>query len=503
MENILVTGAISYMNSKPHIGHMYENILGDFIKNQLQILGKKSKFLTGADEHGMKIMKCALENDMKPIDFCNKNVQYFVDMNNKYQIDYDHYVRTTNQEHKNNVKKCINEMIKNNDIYIDNYSGYYSVREECYVSDDIAKQSNYVDPVTNKPYDLISEESYFFKLDKYKKEICDVISSIIPNKYQKEIMDRTKNLSDIQDLSITRTSFDWGIPFPENEKHIVYVWIDALLSYYSGSLQLYGSRIRPNKVLHLIGKDIVWFHSVYMPAILESGKIDIETTNILVHGFVCDKNGAKMSKSIGNVISPEELDKYPVEAVRFYLLTEVNLGEDISFSIDNMIEKYDLNLIDNFGNLTQRLCNLCVGHNESINKCDEEEHIEIEEIEKVENVIKNYDLVGYFSYVQTKIAELNSYLTDKKPWSKDLGEEERILALKISLTKFNYITKLMYPYIPNKIKDIRNIFGFKKDICLCDSDIGDIDIRYDKTQKIFSYIIPKSERRIAKENKKK
>ena len=489
-QNLLVTGAISYMNSKPHIGHLYENILGDFIKNQFSLIGCKSKFLTGADEHGIKIMKSAMDNNMEPLEFCDNNVNYFVDMNRRYQVNYDHYVRTTDVNHKEIVKRCIEKMYDNDDIYMDEYKGYYSVREECYVQNDTAKKTNYVDPVNGKPYDLISEESYFFRLNKYKQYIEETIDKILPEKYQKDMIDRLENFTDINDLSISRTSFDWGIQFPFNEKHIVYVWIDALLSYYTGSQYLFDND-ESKKVVHLIGKDIVWFHSVYMPAILQSGKIPIETDNILVHGFVCDKNGEKMSKSVNNVISPEELDIYPVEAVRFYLLTEVGIGEDINFSVQNMIDKYDLNLVDNFGNLVQRLCNLCMGCTDELNNY---ELVIDNNLDGVVDIINNYDLVGYHNYVQDKVKELNSYITESKPWNKLLDIEDKIHILKTSVCKLEFITKLMYPYIPNKIIEIRNIFGFKNNLALNDNDIGNVNIQYTKDQKIFIYIIPKKDR---------
>lgn len=491
MSDILVTGAISYMNSRPHIGHLYENILGDFIKNQWSLLEYTSKFLTGADEHGIKIMKSAKDNDMEPQNFCDKNVIHFVEMNNKYQIGYDHYVRTTDTKHKNNVRNCIETMFNKDDIYMDKYTGYYSVREESYVTDDTAKKTNYMDPISGKPYDLISEESYFFKLGKYKNDIEGTVKKIIPERYQKDIEDRLDNFTNINDLSISRTSFNWGIPFPRNDKHIVYVWADALLSYYTGSQYLYSNN-QSKKVVHLIGKDIVWFHSVYMPAILKSGDINIETDSILVHGFVCDKNGKKMSKSLNNVISPDELDIYPSDAVRFYLLTEAGLGDDINFSIQNMIDKYDLNLIDNFGNLVQRLCNLCINSTDELNNCD----IMLDlDVKSVVDMIKSYDLTGYYNYVQDKIRALNLYLTEEKPWDKSIDIHDKIVILKTSLCKLDYITKLMYPYIPNKIVEIRNIFGFKNSMSIYDKNIGNLNIQYEKDHKIFAYIVSKNSRK--------
>lgn len=490
-----ITTSIHYCNAREHCGHIYEVILADFIKKQFELLGQNVKLMTGTDEHGKKIQSTAEKQNKLPKEFCDEMVVHFINMNKKYQVDYDHFIRTTDDYHMKLVQDCIVKVFVNSDIYKGEYKGYYSVREETFIPEESAKLTDYKDPLTNLPYEYLSEESYFFKMSKYLPKIKEVINSIYPLKYQQEITERLNKLDELKDLSISRTSFDWGIPFPNqiDNRHVMYVWFDALLNYVSGLNYMYNAKWpsprgfaeKPEKIIHIIGKDIIWFHGVIYPAILNSCFNNYYPDKILVHGFITDKDGKKMSKSLGNVILPDDLDKYPVEAIRFYMLTETNLGEDLKFSVERMMDKYNFTLIDDFGNLVQRLGNLCKDHITEINNLSLSESDDF--IELID-AINNYDLLKYYGLVFNKIRELNSFLNLEKPWEKNIDKNKKILVLKKCLYRLNIITKLMYPYIPNKIMDIRRIFGFSNGLNLNDNNIDDLNILFEKKQIIFEQV---------------
>jgi methionyl-tRNA synthetase len=478
--SIYLTTAISYTNGTPHIGHLYEIIVADFIKKQYQLISDDVKLLTGTDEHGKKIEETAKNNNMNTKDFCDMNYKLFLDMNKKFKIDYDYFIRTTDEEHKKIVKEAIIVSIENKDIYLGEYQGYYNIREEKYIPENVAKLTDYKDSITGIKYDYIKEESYFFKLSNHLEIIKNCISTIYPQSYKNQILNMSNQL---HDLSISRTSFSWGIDFPNDKNHIVYVWFDALLNYITGLKILY-KKEKPDQIIHIIGKDIIWFHSVIYPAILNSCFKDFFPSKILVHGFICDKNGNKMSKSIGNVITPDDLNKYPIEAIRYYMLSAVNIGDDLNFSIEVMIKKFNNVLISNFGNLVQRLGNLSYDCFEEINKID------IKDIEynltDIINYITTYDFIKYNEEVFKLITDLNIYISEEKPWEKK--NQEKMQMLKLLLYKLNIITKLLYPYIPDKIIEIRKLFGFNKNLKLTDTNISNINIKFKKKQIMFKFL---------------
>jgi methionyl-tRNA synthetase len=262
--NNLVTTAISYTNGSPHIGHLYESVLSDFMKHLLIISGKNTKLLTGTDEHGKKIEETAIKNKIKPIDLCNKYSEEFKKLNNNIKTKYDNFIRTTDEDHILLVQEALKKVLDDGNIYLGTYKGWYNTREETFMSELDCKLNNYIDPVSGKPYELIEEETYYFKLSKFKNELIDYVKTLNVNEYVKNEL--LLKLEDLKDLSISRTSFNWGIKFPFNDKHIVYVWFDALLNYITGKDRLFGED--DTEIIHIIGKDIVWFHAVIYPAIL-------------------------------------------------------------------------------------------------------------------------------------------------------------------------------------------------------------------------------------------
>jgi methionyl-tRNA synthetase len=484
-ESILLTTAISYTNGSPHIGHMYEAILADFIKRVYLIANYNIKLLTGTDEHGKKIQSTAENQQINPIELCNIYSNEFKQMNIKIGSSYDYFIRTTDTVHKDLVSKSIESILLTQNqfqsipsIYLGEYSGYYNIREECYITEIQASQTNYCDPVTSKPYEIVKEPSWYLVLKKFLNQINSVTKNIEPVCFQDEICSRIK--AGLDDLSITRTSFTWGIPFPisnlnDNNQHIIYVWFDALLNYVTGKNILFPNNFNSNsnvKPIHLIGKDILWFHSVIYPAVLEAcGYSDLLPHKILIHGFVLDKDGRKMSKSLGNVLSNDELfEKYPIDAIRYYLISNTIFGQDFKFDPDNLINNYNNILIKGFGNLFQRLFKLIKPIQTKINVWLD---ININllqlrqiDLKKLLRIVLNWDgnFNLYNEFLINLINKLNKDLTEKKPWSQDLETQLNILGNIV--IDYYIVMCLMYPIIPFKVTELSKHLGWENKLKL-------------------------------------
>lgn len=460
--NTLITSAISYTNGSPHIGHLYESVICDFINKTEYILDNNSKFLTGTDEHGLKIQKSADSQNISPDEFCNKYANEFKTMNKNIENNYDYFIRTSDNNHKDNVIKIIKQIMQtSDDIYKTTYSGYYNIKEECYVSLQDAKLHDYKDPNTNIPYEYISEDTYNFKTSKYIDNILENINNIItPNDLSNEIITRLRTQHD--DLSITRTSYTWGIKMPEDEKHVIYVWFDALLNYITGKELLFGDE--NVKMVHIIGKDILWFHSVIYPAILQSANIKDIPNKILVHGFVLDKEGKKMSKSIGNVISINDLNKYPIDAIRYYLLSSTILGHDFKFDHDNLQNSYN-NLINSFGNTFQRLYKLMSIPNTTLlneyikNNKNSYQELQNKYIDKVKEFTTEYDFQNYFNNLQELLSNISKQIHTEKVWSIQ-DENEKIRLTYNYIKELKIIMCLLYPVITSKIVELGKYIGW-------------------------------------------
>lgn len=355
-DHYYITTPIYYVNDKPHLGHAYTSVACDVIARFMRLDGKKVKFLTGTDEHGQKVEKSAGAAGIPPQAFVDEVSQHFRHMGETLKLSNDDFIRTTESRHIRAAQALWKRLEAAGDIYLGSYSGWYSVRDEAYFA-----ESELVDgkAPTGAPVEWVEEESYFFKLSKYQEPLLEFFrenpDAILPQSRRNEVIKFVEG--GLKDLSISRTTFSWGVPVPDNDKHIMYVWLDALTNYLTaaGFPDVDGAHYQhfwPAN-LHMVGKDILRFHAVYWPAFLMSAKLPLPK-RVFAHGWWTIE-GEKMSKSLGNVVSPQHLvEKYGLDQTRYFLLREVPFGQDGNFSRQSMAERINADLANNIGNLAQR-----------------------------------------------------------------------------------------------------------------------------------------------------
>ncbi len=356
-EPFYITTAISYPNGRPHIGHAYEAIAADAIARFQRQAGRDVRFQTGTDEHGLKMVQTARDKGVEVRALADEMSGYFKAMCDALSISYDRFIRTTDPDHHLASQTLWRAMAAAGDLYLDRYEGWYSVRDEAFYDEKElvdgeggAKLSPQGTPVT-----WTAEETWFFRLSRYQQPLLDFYAAnpdfIRPESRRNEILRFVEG--GLSDLSVSRTSFDWGVPVPDSPGHVMYVWVDALTNYLTGAGYPHGEMPHWPAELHLIGKDIVRFHAVYWPAFLMSAGIALPKT-VFGHGHVLQR-GEKMSKSQGNVVYPDELiEAFGVDAVRYFLLREVSFGQDGSYAADAIVTRVNAELANAFGNLAQR-----------------------------------------------------------------------------------------------------------------------------------------------------
>ena len=442
-----VTTAIDYVNEEPHIGHAYQKVAADALARWNKIRGKEVFFLTGTDEHGQKISESAKKAGLNEKDFADKMSKKFMAAWKILDIDYDRFIRTTDKDHEVFVKEFVEKVRK--DIYKGTYSGLYCVGcERFYTEKDLNKGECFFHP--GKKLEKVEEETYYFRLSRYQKQLLKLYNDkrfILPGERRNEIINRVKD--GLQDLSITRTNFSWGIPFPFDKKHVIYVWFDALLSYLSGSGKK--QEFWPANV-HLLGKDNGWFHAVIWPAMLISAGYELPKT-VYIHGFLTF-NGQKISKSLGNVISPNHLaEKYGADTVRYYILRSFVFGEDGDFSEKTLIERHNNELANKLGNLVSRTTGLIekYGTEKAENKL-----LKKLELKKIENQIENYQFDKALNEMFAFIDNCNQYVQDKKIW--ETKDKKALYELKESILK---IAEMLWPFIPESADKIKKQFSAK------------------------------------------
>lgn len=359
-EPYYITTAIHYPNGKPHIGHAYEMIAADAIARFQRQMGRDVRFMTGTDEHGLKMAQTARARDLTARQLADEMSAYFSDMARDLNISYDRFIRTSDTDHYAASQAIWQAMAASGDLYLDRYEGWYSVRDEAFYEEKELTEGEGGIKLSPQgtPVEWTAEESWFFRLSKYQQPLLDLYASqpdfIRPERSRNEILKFVEG--GLVDLSISRTSFDWGVPVPDSPGHVMYVWVDALTNYLTGI----GYPDQASDLahywpanLHLIGKDITRFHTVYWPAFLMSAGIELPK-QVFAHGFILNR-GEKMSKSTGNVVDPMDLARlFGVDALRYFLLREVNFGSDGSFSDEAIVTRANADLANSFGNLAQR-----------------------------------------------------------------------------------------------------------------------------------------------------
>lgn len=354
-----VTTPIFYPNGDPHIGHAYTSVVADALARFQRLAGRDVFFLSGTDEHGIKMLQTARAAGVTPLQLADRNSQRFREMQAALDVVPDDFIRTTEPRHHAAAQEIWRRMEANGDIYLDTYSGWYSVRQEAFFDEKettVRPDGTRIEPL-GSPVEWIEERSYFFRLSSFQDRLLEHYEAnpdfIAPSERRNEVLSFVK--SGLRDLSISRTTFDWGIKVPGSQDHVMYVWVDALTNYLTAADWPQGgdrSKYWPAD-LHLIGKDILRFHAVHWPAFLISANL-LPPKKIFAHGFWLN-SGEKMSKSIGNVVDPFELTaNFGIDAVRYFFLREVSLGNDGDYSPDKLVTRANADLANNLGNLAQR-----------------------------------------------------------------------------------------------------------------------------------------------------
>lgn len=354
-----VTTPIFYPNGEPHIGHAYTSVVADVLARFQRLAGRDVFFLSGTDEHGIKMLQTARAEGIEPIELADRNSHRFREMQAALDVVPDDWIRTTEPRHHAAGQEIWRLMQANGDIYLDSYSGWYSVRQEAFFDEKettVRPDGVRVEPL-GSPVEWVEEKSYFFRLSAYQDRLLaffeDNPDFIAPTERRNEIVSFVK--SGLRDLSISRTTFDWGIKVPNDPAHVMYVWVDALTNYLTATDWPQGGERRKYwpADLHLIGKDIVRFHTVYWPAFLMSAGLPLPR-KVFAHGFWLN-SGEKMSKSLGNVVDPFQLtEQFGIDAVRYFFAREVPLGNDGDYSAEKLVNRVNADLANNLGNLAQR-----------------------------------------------------------------------------------------------------------------------------------------------------
>ena len=486
-KNFYITTPIYYPSAKPHMGHAYSSIIADFFARFKRMDGFNVHFLTGTDEHGLKIQRAAEKKGVKTLEFCDELSKTFKDLSKTLNLTNNDFIRTTEDRHKKSVQFLWNELKKNGDIYLSKYSGWYSVSDEAFYNDDeIEDLDNKKVAISSKSLvEWVDEESYFFKLSKWEKPLLkfykDNPDFISPKSRKNEVISFVK--SGLKDLSVSRKSFSWGIKVPHDDNHVIYVWLDALTNYMSAlnypqvDDELF-KKFWPASI-HLIGKDILRFHAIYWPAFLLAAKIT-PPKKVFGHGWILS-NEEKMSKSKGNILDPIEIiDQYGLDPLRYYLIKEVSFGNDGNISQDKLEDCINSDLANNFGNLCQRVISFtiknCSGKiPEKINF--EKDDLDIlnkykENLSKIRLEIDNQNINFYIDYIINSLFEANKYFNDQEPWKKKDNPLRLNTIVYSTLEIVRKVSLLLYPIIPQSSLKALKIFNLtEKDIDF--TSIGD------------------------------
>jgi len=448
-----------------------------FLQDLKELMATKYIFLTGTDEHGLKIQRSAEKKGIDTLEFCNEISQTFRDLSKTLNLTNTDFIRTTEERHKKSVQHLWKELEKNDDIYLSKYSGWYSVSDEAfYNEDEIEEIDGKKFAISSKStVEWIEEESYFFRLSKWQNPLLDYYEAnpdfILPESRRNEVISFVK--SGLKDLSVSRKTFSWGIKVPDNNEHIIYVWLDALTNYISAlnypdkDNKLYKEFWPAN--IHLIGKDILRFHAIYWPAFLLAAKIDLPK-RVYGHGWILSDN-EKMSKSKGNILDPLEIiNQYGLDPLRYYLIKEVSFGNDGNISQERLEDCINSDLANNFGNLCQRVTAFAIKNCDSkipssIN-FNEEDLVILDKfkvnLENIRSKIDEQNVNFYIDYIVKSLFEANKYFNDQEPWKKKDDQVRLNTIVYTTLEIVRKISFMLFPIIPDSSLKALQIFDIKE-----------------------------------------
>ena len=478
-QKFYITTAISYPNDVPHIGHAYEAIATDALARFRRLQGMDVFFLTGTDEHGVKMLQTAKNQGITPAELADRNTPRFRDMVAALDCSNDDFIRTREERHKRACEELWRRMEKNGDIYLDKYAGWYSVRDEAYYDESELKEDAAGQKLSPQgtPVEWVEEESYFFRLSDYQEKLLAHYEAhpefIGPDTRANEVKSFVRG--GLQDLSISRTTFDWGIPVPGDPKHIMYVWVDALTNYLTGvgfpdEQSRKFKRYWPADV-HIIGKDIIRFHAVYWPAFLMSAGVALPK-RVFGHGFLYNR-GEKMSKSVGNVVDPFVLAAdYGVDQLRYFLLREVPFGQDGNYSRDGIVQRINADLANDLGNLAQRSLSMiaknCGGTVPAPGELTEADKTILAAADgllaRVTQAIDDFAIHRALEIVWAVIADANRYFASEEPWAHKKTNLKRMeTILYVTAEVLRQIAILVQPVMPGSASKLLDQLGVPQD----------------------------------------
>lgn len=460
-----ITTAISYPNGRPHIGHAYEAIAADVMARFMRLRGRRVRFQTGTDEHGLKMARKAEEQGRSARDLADEMSGYFQQMADALNISYDRFIRTVEDDHHRASQAIWQRMEAAGDLYLDRYEGWYSVRDEAYYDEAELVEGEEGAKLSPQgtPVEWTVEESWFFRLSKYQDRLLEWLKApgnVEPASRRNEMIAFVEQ--GLRDLSVSRTSFDWGVRVPGSDNHVMYVWVDALTNYLTGlGFPDESEDIRDfwPADLHLIGKDIVRFHTIYWPAFLMSADLPLPK-QVFGHGFLLARGGEKMSKSLGNVVDPLELaETFGVDPVRYFLMREVAFGQDGSYSPEAIVTRANAELANSFGNLAQRTLSMISknmdGKLELFETAEVDDTLLGEVADACGKILPHeFEKLAFSSGIEAwmrAVYACNQYVDEQAPWTLKKTDPERMKAVLQTLFKaIRDLAIAIQPVVPEK-----------------------------------------------------